>query len=382
MRVPPALFVLTVLFACIASTTVAKTAEELQRIEEQMSQKQQQQQVLDTAAREAAKSLGDLRDRLIHSTQALQDKETEEETLEDKLDDLTEEITEKSKNATEERARLSLMVSALVEIASRPPETLFLQKGTATDHLHRSLLLHSVLPGLKDQAESTARDLAALYDLQTQLAEQKRLVAAAQQNMTQQRGDLDQLIAARQGFLQRTEQQKADITKHLEALSSEAQDLRQLMEKVSTPQPRRAPKSLPGNAVALKWPVSGTVKKHFGDHDSDGVTSEGLTLSAPSGAPVIAPRAGRVVFVGPFRGYGQIMILQHDGGYHSFLAGFGRIDAEMGQDVVAGEPLGVLPVKPGARPDLYFEWRHGDEPVDPIVGLGGGLGNPGGGKRI
>ena len=84
---------------------------------------------------------------------------------------------------------------------------------------------------------------------------------------------------------------------------------------------------------------------------------------------MVAPRAGRVVFVGPFRGYGQIMILQHANGYHSFLAGFGRIDAEMGQDVAAGEPLGVLPVKTGGRPELYFEWRHGEEPVDPINGL-------------
>ena len=84
---------------------------------------------------------------------------------------------------------------------------------------------------------------------------------------------------------------------------------------------------------------------------------------------MVAPRAGKVVFVGPFRGYGLIMILQHANGFHSFMAGFGRIDAEMGQDVVAGEPLGVLPVKPGGRPELYFEWRRGDEPVDPMGGL-------------
>jgi septal ring factor EnvC (AmiA/AmiB activator) len=117
--------------------------------------------------------------------------------------------------------------------------------------------------------------------------------------------------------------------------------------------------------VALRWPVSGAVRKNFGDRDADGVTSEGMTFIAPSGAPVVAPLAGKVVFAGPFRGYGQIMILQHDNGYHSFLSGFGRIDAETGQEVAAGEPLGVLPVKTGAKPELYFEWRRGGEPVDP-----------------
>jgi septal ring factor EnvC (AmiA/AmiB activator) len=114
--------------------------------------------------------------------------------------------------------------------------------------------------------------------------------------------------------------------------------------------------------------VSGAVKRHFGDKDADGVTSEGLTFAAPSGAPIVAPYAGRVVFAGPFRGYGLIIILQHGNAYHSFLSGFGRIDAEMGQDVEAGEPLGVLPIKAGSKPELYFEWRRGDQPVNPGIG--------------
>ena len=140
------------------------------------------------------------------------------------------------------------------------------------------------------------------------------------------------------------------------------------MEKVAPQQhaPTNAP---PHDTVALKWPVSGTVKRHFGDKDADGVTSEGVTLAGPSGAPVVAPYAGRVVFAGPFRGYGLIIILQHGSFYHSFLSGFGRIDTEMGQDVAAGEPLGVLPLKPGSKPELYFEWRRGDQPIDPTSGL-------------
>jgi murein DD-endopeptidase MepM/ murein hydrolase activator NlpD len=188
----------------------------------------------------------------------------------------------------------------------------------------------------------------------------------------QQKG-LDQMIAMRQGFLQRTEEQKADIARHLAALAEEARDLRQLMEKVAM---AHVQKPRPRGALALRWPVSGIVRKNFGDKDADGVRSEGLTLAAPSGAPVVAPYAGRVVFVGPFRGYGQIMILQHNNGYHSFLSGFGRIDAEMAQEVDAGEPLGVLPVKEGTKPELYFEWRRGDKPVDPLSGLSKGKAAP------
>jgi len=361
-------FFLFILVVFAAFPAHAKPADELKQVEQQLTEKQKQQAALDAAARDASKGLEDLRAKLVASAQALQDKENEQDAIEDKLETLTQEIAEKSKIAKQERAQLSLMTSALVEIASRPPETLFLQNGITTDHIHRSLLFQSILPRLREQAEATARDLATLYDLQNQLAEQKKLLAQAQENLQQQQHDLDQLIAARQGFLQRTESEKEDIARHLAALSDQARDLRQLMVEVSPPR-RATQKITKGDVTGLKWPVSGAVRHSFGDKDTDGVTSEGLTLAAPSGAPIVAPYAGRVVFAGNFRGYGKIVILQHANGYHSFLSGFGRIDADMGQDVVAGEPLGVLPVKAGSKPELYFEWRRGDEPVDPLGGL-------------
>jgi septal ring factor EnvC (AmiA/AmiB activator) len=225
------------------------------------------------------------------------------------------------------------------------------------------ILLRAILPRLREQTEDIARDLSTLDSLKAQMAEQKRLTTAAQKNLAQQRQGLDQLIMARQGYLQRTEEQKEAIAHQLVSLSNEAKDLRQLLEKVT---PRHAGRQgLQRGSTILKWPVSGHIMRRFGERDADGVTSDGITFTALPGAPVVAPAAGRVVFVGPFRGYGQIIILQHTGGYHSFLAGFGRIDAEMEEDVEAGEPLGVLPVKGDLRPELYFEWRRISQPVDP-----------------
>ncbi len=344
----------------------ADADDKLRQVESQLEEKKKEQKELAVAAREANKGLDDLRHRMVRATQTLQDKESEQSNLEDKLDELAKEIAEKSKGAKAEREQLSLMVSALVEISSRPPISLFLQNRVTTDHIHRTLLLQAILPQLKEQAENAARDLMALYDLQAKFAEQKRLVAAARANLEKQQKDLDQMIATRRGLLQRTEAQREETAKHLASLSAEAQDLRQLMARVSRNQPR---KSAGRGFLALKLPVAGSMRKAFGDKDADGVVSEGLTLAAPSGAPVVAPLAGKVVFAGPFRGYGLILILQHANGYHSFLSGFGRIDAEMGQEVVAGEPLGVLPVKAGVRPELYFEWRRGDRPVDPMKGV-------------
>jgi septal ring factor EnvC (AmiA/AmiB activator) len=188
--------------------------------------------------------------------------------------------------------------------------------------------------------------------------------AAASDNLNEQRRKLDQLMKARQGLLQRTEAQKEDIQRQLASLSSQAKDLRQLLEKVTPKQTRKSRKQT-GPAPALRWPVAGRQLRNFGEKDADGVLSEGIAFAALSGAPVVAPAPGRVVFAGPFKGYGPIVILQHQGGYHSFLSGFGRIDVDMGEEVDAGEPIGVMPVKSGSRPELYFEWRRNGEPVDP-----------------
>jgi septal ring factor EnvC (AmiA/AmiB activator) len=344
----------------------ANTEDKLHKIENEVSQHKQEQAELDRKAEEASENLKDLRRKLIASTAALQAKAMEEERLKERLAALAHDIKSKKNALAGERKKLDQLTEALVALAQQPPESLLLHTQLTSDTIHRAMLLRAIVPRLKDETAEIAGDLADFATEHTQMLAQKRLVQQAHENMEAQRKGLDQLIATRQGMLDRTQAQKEEIAKHLVALTSEAQDLRQLLEKVT---PKNALSSVPHMLHgALKVPVVGSILHGYGSKDADGVTSHGLTFAAPSGSPVVAPAAGRVVFAGPFKGYGQILILQHGGGYHSFLAGFGRIDAEMGQDVEAGEPLGVLPVKDEGRPELYFEWRRNTEPVDPGLG--------------
>ena len=354
-----------------ASTCVwaADTKEKLKAVESTLNQRKAEAEALALKAQQESATLGDLRQQLIAASEALAQKQEEQKNLQDKQDELADDIASKRKALGDERRKLSSLVIALIELGRQPPETLLLQSGLTADHIHRTLYVRAILPRVKEEAEALGHDLLTLHDMKTRMAEQERLTAAAGDNLTEQRQKLDQLMKVRQGLLQRTEAQKADIQRQLVSLSTEAKDLRQLLERVT---PKKAQKSLPqtGAPPSLKWPVSGQQIRRFGDKDADGVRSEGIAFAALSGAPVIAPAAGKVVFAGPFKGYGPIVILQHGGGYHSFLAGFGRIDAEMGEEVAAGEPLGVMPVKAGAKPELYFEWRRNSEPVDPLTGRG------------
>lgn len=119
---------------------------------------------------------------------------------------------------------------------------------------------------------------------------------------------------------------------------------------------------------ALIMPVAGKLKRRYGESDEFGAASKGILVQAPPGGRVVAPFDGRIEFAGPFRGYGQILIIEHGDGYHSLLAGLERIDGVVGQWLVAGEPVGIMPTGDGATA-LYLELRLHDQPINPLPWL-------------
>ncbi|MEQ8654181.1 MAG: peptidoglycan DD-metalloendopeptidase family protein [Kiloniellales bacterium] len=118
---------------------------------------------------------------------------------------------------------------------------------------------------------------------------------------------------------------------------------------------------LPDEPGGLVWPVSGKVTKPFSAGRGE---RQGLRVSGRTGSPVAAPYDGVVVYAGPFRSYGLVLILEHSGGYHSVLAELGMIDALLGQRVVAGEPVGALKGSE-ENPEMYVELRRNGGPIDP-----------------
>ena len=124
-------------------------------------------------------------------------------------------------------------------------------------------------------------------------------------------------------------------------------------------------------AGALAFPVAGRVVRRFGAPDGPGRTYKGIAVAARPGARVVAPLDGEAIFAGPFRRYGRIIIVEHAGGFHTLLAGLGRIDVRPGQKVLAGEPVGAMGAASGGgeRPRLHVELRRDGAPVDPLAWL-------------
>jgi septal ring factor EnvC (AmiA/AmiB activator) len=124
----------------------------------------------------------------------------------------------------------------------------------------------------------------------------------------------------------------------------------------------------------LRLPVNGVRLRKYGAPDQVGGTERGLSIATRAGAQVTAPNDAWVVYAGPFRSYGQLLILNAGGGYHVLLAGMERISVTPGQFVLTGEPVAVMGggsqvaailASGSSQPILYVEFRKDGTPVDP-----------------
>jgi septal ring factor EnvC (AmiA/AmiB activator) len=269
------------------------------------------------------------------------------------------------------------------------------------------MVLGAVLPELRQQADALAADLGELVGLRKDIAGERGQLARDLFVLAADRQRLSLLIDERQKRQTEAEQALADERQRAAELARQAENLNQLIVKLeqgldtaaraaraaarATHDKRSSDRRLdlaalrdPGRlspAIAfdsakgmLPLPVNGARIREFGAPDGYGGTEKGLSIAARPGGQITAPCDGWVVFAGPFRNYGQLLILNAGGGYHVLLAGVERITVDLGQFVVTGEPIAVMgggtqliATRAGvnSQPVLYIEFRKDGLPVDP-----------------
>lgn len=156
--------------------------------------------------------------------------------------------------------------------------------------------------------------------------------------------------------------------------AAEAQAVPQVASLPTAPLARPGSvRPFPAVQSSLRLPVAGHVAVSFGERFVGGIDgrARGIYMESRPQAQVIAPFDGQVAFAGRFRRYGLLLIIEHDGRYHSLLSGLERIDAVVGQWVLAGEPVGVMGGQEGSTeaPRLYYELRRDSQPINPLPWL-------------
>jgi murein DD-endopeptidase MepM/ murein hydrolase activator NlpD len=120
------------------------------------------------------------------------------------------------------------------------------------------------------------------------------------------------------------------------------------------------------------WPVQGKVIGAFGS-SNEGLKNDGINIAAPSGAPVVAAADGTVAYAGnELRGFGNMILIRHDGGFVTAYAHNASLLVKKGDKVKRGQTIARVG-QTGAvfGPQLHFEIRKGTQPVDPMSFLGG-----------
>lgn len=310
---------------------------------------------------------------LIELGKDLQGSEETLSTLETRIKDLQTEQQDLTAKLKSDYGSMADLILALERIRRMPTETLIIRPGAPLETAQSAILLRSILPVINTRTQQLNADIERLATIQEALAADKAKALSEAEKLKLRKKDMQTLIVKREKLYKQTRSSYEEQAESIARMAAEAKSLEQLVARIevepSEPRHERPKKfafkgSLPGGA--WRTPVSGTVLVHYGEKDEIGAVSEGMKISARPGALVTAPVAGVVRFAGPFRNYGNMVIIEHAKGFHSLISGLSRIDTDVGRNISAGEPIGTMPGSGGERtPTLYYELRHNGKPVDP-----------------
>ena len=296
---------------------------------------------------------------------------------------LTARLAEKQ----EPTARLA---AALQTAARRPLALSALQPGSLKEVVYMRAVLDSAVPQIRARTAGLRAELDRGRALEADAARALAELRDSEQILRTRRADLaalenQQRIASRnaRGAASREAERAlglAEEARDLDGLVERLDDIATLRRELAAlPGPVLRPRDLSAALVAdaaptpsaspsapprdFQLPVDGRTLLGFGALRDSGLASTGLVLAPVAGAQVVAPARGRVAFAGAYRGFGRIVIIEHDGGWTSLVTGLARTDVAVGDTVIGGSPVGVAG---GREAPVSFELRRDGAPVNPL----------------
>ncbi|RCK37488.1 peptidase M23 [Thalassospira profundimaris] len=409
--------------------SLQKVDKKLDQLESQLSKQQQQEEFLSRKSRELWTEEQALQSEAISVARRTQRLETTLTDLEDQLQTLESREKVAATSLEDKAGQYARILMALQRLSTTPPEAVIALPTSPQDTLRSAVLLKAALPGVEQHARDLRKELEEIATLREDIRDRRSDLTEATKQLQSERSALAALLDEKRRLRSETEAEALAAAKAVSALADEAKSLGDLLstlrkraEGLPKPRPRpeveiasrtepdsdtlgattiarNTPPETPaqkeetsatrdkknetsdeefavGSSITLahgnlRMPASGKVVTLFGEKSRgpDGLTvtrSKGIEISTRANAQVVSPFDGKVVFAGPFRGYGRLLIIEHGEGYHSLIAGFDRLDSVVGQYLLAGEPVGIMGE---TAPKLYLEMRQDGEAINPLPWL-------------
>lgn len=342
-----------------------------------------------------AQDILNLQHEMVTAAAAVQRHEQQVSALNTRLTALERLQEKKSADLRDGRARFGRILSAMQRMAQYPPEALIAQPTKPADTVRTAILLRAAGTEIDAQADKLREELDFLAKARTEIEERRIALAETSDLLDRERRRLGALMARKKVLKRRADLQASEAEARVAAMASKARSLQELLKgleaekereraaaaKAATAKEsdsrktveqasatvRRALRPISKARGAVPRPVVGKIAGKYGEKTDGGLSRKGVTFSTPASAQVTATYDGTVAFAGKFRGYGLLLIIEHGEGYHTLLAGMARIDVSQGQQVVAGEPVGVM--EESGAPVLYVELRRDGQPINPMPWL-------------
>jgi murein hydrolase activator len=382
---------------------------ELRGVEDTIRASDEQRRAIDSEIESIRADRARLVWALIATTAKVQDAERGVAAADNRLTDLNAKADSISRSLETRRAAIVEVLAALQRMGANPPPAILIKPGDMAEAVRAAMILSSLIPDLKSQAEALRRDVDELSRTKELISRERAELSRSAASLAFEKERLAALVEARQQSLSSAEDALASQQKRAAELSRQATTLKDLISRLDAEEAQRkaaanavrtadeqAAREIAAKAQGARaaeparlepevafanirgrvpLPVAGTILKTFGSPDGFGGNEHGVSLATLAGAVVSAPVDGSVLFSGPYRTYGQLLIINAGGGYYLLLAGMDRISVAPGQFVLSGEPVGAMgdgttrmaaAAAVGAvQPVLYIELRKDGTAIDP-----------------
>lgn len=332
-------------------------------IEQKLKEKKASHKELLSKEKKLGSEVGDLKKNLVSLSEDLRTIEGSLSANDKKIESLEKEHQQYLDQMYKDYESIGSLVVAAQRFKKLSTSELMLQQ-TPLNSARTSLVMKSIIPDLDKRAANLRQSIEEIEKIEKNIYVQKELKSKELIKFNQKQESLSKLLKERKALYEKTALDRKAQEDEMKKLAREAKNLEELVLKIE-PKSKKPSSTkrfeMPANALL---PVHGAIITGFGENDDLGAKSKGIIFKTAPESPVVTPLAGIVKFAGPFQKYKEILIIQHDGGYHSLIAGLGRVDTVVGASLDAGEPVGRTD-STSDNSSIYYELRQNGSAVNP-----------------
>ncbi len=381
------------------------SASEVAKIEAEAKKVSQEHKQMEQKANKVKQELAGVQRKMMETAKKIQDSEDEVSKRREELKQLQENLAQSEEKFKSENGMLIETLAALENLALRPSEAILVQPLSPVEVMRSSILLRGSAHALEKRASAIRASIEDISNQKEKIASRLSELEQQSKALEAQRSDMEKLSKQKSEMYNSLSTKSAEAKKRATELANHASGLRDLLEKLEkqkqmerqqaekerlakakeTEKLREANNhSLSGTGYdfdkyaedtakpmlkfsqakgKLSKPAKGAIVTYFGQEMSKGVKSNGIDIKTAAKAQVISPYDGKVIFAGPFKNFDTLVIIDNGEGYTTLLSGLKETYTQVGQMLLVGEPVGIMPSDDNSK--LHVEIRKNNHPLNP-----------------